>query len=104
MKANPPGHGNRRSADMRKPTAHEDHKFNSTPTIEPTPTWTAWTTPLPDPAPKRRGAKVDKDIPPKPQPAKESLIGKHRTQRLTDITADERIPQDIRAFLASLQK
>lgn len=100
MKANPPGHGNRRSADMRKPTAHLEHKFNSTAPSEPIPA----PIPLPNPAPKRKGAKADKETIPKPQPTKESLIGKHRTQKLSDITADERLPQDIRAFLASLQK
>lgn len=101
MKANPPSHGNRRSPDMRKPTAHVEHKFNppSNPSsVAPAPIA------LPNPAPKRKGAKADKEPAPKPQPAKESLIGKHRTQKLSDITADERLPQDIRTFLASLQK
>lgn len=56
---------------------------------------------VPDPvARKRRGP----EPPAKPQPAKTSLVGKHRTKKLEDITSDERIPSDIRQFLASLQK
>ena len=56
---------------------------------------------LPDPVKRKRRAP---EVPEKPQPAKNSLVGKHRAKKLEDITADERIPSDIRQFLASLQK
>lgn len=99
---NPPCVGIRR-IDCRQPEAEPAPRtFGCHCRLTPS---TAFVPPTADPAPKKPGRSAAPIQPaPKPQPKKESLIGKHRTQRLSDITADERLPQDIRTFLASLEK
>ena len=102
--ANPPCCGQNRGADMRKPESGcTTRKFGT-----PAPTACVDKKPLvpaiSNPAQKKSARSAAKDPGPKPQPKKESLIGRHRVQKLSDITADERLPVDIRTFLASLQK
>ena len=101
--ANPPCCGQNRGADMRKPESGcTTRKFGT-----PAPNSVISKPHVPaiaDPAPKKSARAAAKDPGPKPQPKKESLIGRHRVQKLADITADERLPQDIRTFLASLEK
>lgn len=102
--ANPPCCGQNRGADMRKPDSGcTTRKFGTpakTSAVESKPLIPA----IADPAPRKAGRSAAKDPGPKPQPKKESLIGRHRVQKLSDITADERLPVDIRTFLASLEK
>lgn len=102
--ANPPCCGQNRGADMRKPESGCTTRKFGTPAKTSVVESKAPVAPLADPAQKRGPRSAAKDPGPKPQPKKESLIGRHRVQKLSDITADERLPVDIRSFLASLEK
>lgn len=104
MKANPPSCGQNRGADLRKPESGCCVRKFGTPAPSTAVEAKPLVEPIADPAPKRNTRASVKDPGPKPQPKKESLIGRHRAQKLSDITADERLPMDIRSFLASLEK